>query len=151
MFWRAFNLVVLAALLAGEALAGDVPPTDWTNTYRHFDHRVNPPRQFVPPRLRFSDSRMVYTLPNGLDGLATLDKTLTHLCQRGAFIQKSDGFYWAVSPGRRYGVAFSGGANLDDAQNKRQAGKVYFFHNQDSRCTVYVGDQAKLMPHYVAS
>ncbi|CAO3430200.1 hypothetical protein [Azospirillum doebereinerae] len=151
MFRRAFDLVVLTVLLAGEALAGDVPPNDWTNTQRHFEQRVNPPRQFVPPRLRFSDSRMVYRFPNGLDGLATLDKTLTHLCQRGAFIQKSDGFYWAVSPGRRYGVAFSGGANLDDAQNKRQSGKVYFFHNQDSRCTVYVGDQAKLMPHYVAS
>ncbi|WP_255542453.1 hypothetical protein [Azospirillum sp. INR13] len=34
-------------------------------------------------------------------------------------------------------------------RNRRQPGKVYFFRNQDSRCSVWVGDQAKLMPHYI--
>ncbi|MBP2231082.1 hypothetical protein J2847_004393 [Azospirillum agricola] len=145
-------LALLAGgLAAGGVAAGDVPPTDWPSSQRHEEYRVHPPRQFVPPRMRYTHSRKVYVFPNGLDGLATLDRTLSHLCQRGAFIQSSDGFYWAVTPGRRYGVAFSGGANLEDPQQKRQAGKVYFFHNQDSRCTVHVGDQAKLMPHYVGS
>ena len=55
----------------------------------------------------------------------------------------------ARTPEKRYGVAFSGGANLADPQNKRETGKVYFFERQDSRCAVYVGDQAKLMGHYV--
>lgn len=146
-----WGLGVLAVALNGAARADDVPPTDWSNSERHVEHRVHPPRSFVPPRLRYADSRMVYRLPDGLKGLATLDRTLSQLCQRGAFIQKSNGYYWAVSPGRSYGVAFSGGANLDDAQNRRQPGKVYFFLGQDSRCSVYVGDQAKLMPHYVGS
>lgn len=144
-------LLALAGAAIPAALADDVPPTDWSSSERHSLHRVHPPRSFVPPRLRFSHSRMVYRLPAGLDGLAFVDHALSHLCQRGAFIQQSDGYYWAVTPGRRYGVAFSGGANLEDPQGKRLPGKVYFFHGQDSRCTVYVGDQAKLMPHYLAS
>lgn len=155
MRWRP-ALAGAAALLAlvgavTAAAADEAPPTDWSNSERHTLHRVHPPRSFVPPRLRYSDSRMVYRLPGGLDGLAVVDRALSHLCQRGAFIQRSDGYYWAVTPDRRYGVAFSGGANLEDPQGKRQPGKVYFFHGQDSRCTVYVGDQAKLMPHYRAS
>jgi len=150
---RLLSLAVGAALLAlaGAAAADDVPRTDWPNSDRHSLHRVDPPRHFVPPRLQHSHSRMVYRLPNGLDGLATVDRTLSRLCQRGTFVQTSDGFYWAVTPGRRYGVAFSGGANLEDPQRKRESGKVYFFLGQDSRCTVYVADQAKLMPHYVGS
>jgi len=107
------------------------------------------PKEFIPPRTRFVRSQMVYNLPQGLSGLLKFDAELSRLCQRGAFVQEMDGYYWARTPEKRYGVAFSGGANLADPQNKRQTGKVYFFEKQDSRCAVYVGDQAKLMHHYV--
>ena len=107
------------------------------------------PKQTIPPRTRFVRSQAVYNLPKGLDGLTRYDATLSHLCQRGAFVQELDGLYWARTPDKRYGVAFSGGANLSDPQNKRKTGQVYFFDGQDSRCDVYVGDQARLMPHYV--
>ncbi|MCW2243383.1 hypothetical protein [Azospirillum canadense] len=107
------------------------------------------PKEILPPRTRFTRSQAVYSLPKGLDGLAKFDPALSHLCQRGAFLQESDGFYWARTPDKRYGVAFSGGANLVDPQGKRQKGQVYFFDGQDSRCRVYVGEQARLMPNYI--
>lgn len=107
------------------------------------------PKEVIPPRTRFVRSQAVYSLPKGLDGLMKFDATLSHLCQRGAFGQETDGFYWARTPDKRYGVAFSGGANLVDPQNRRQTGKVYFFSGQDSRCAVYVGDRARLAPHYI--
>ncbi|WP_448204810.1 hypothetical protein [Azospirillum sp. sgz302134] len=107
------------------------------------------PKEVIPPRTRIKRSQIVYKLPKGMEGIAKFDAGLSHLCQRGAFIQESDGFYWARTPDKRYGVAFSGGANLVDPQNKRKPGTVYFFDGQDSRCAVYVGDQAKLKPHYV--
>ncbi|PWC39526.1 hypothetical protein [Azospirillum sp. TSO35-2] len=112
-------------------------------------HAYEPPPAPHEPRLRRTESRAVYSLPKGLDGLAILDRTLSHLCQRGAFLQKIDGLYWAATPDRHYGVAFSGGANLIDPQNRRQSGKVYFFRDQDSRCQVWIGDQARLTPHYI--
>lgn len=112
-------------------------------------NRSSIPKEVIPPRTRFVRSQTVYNLPKGLDGLTRYDSALSHLCQRGAFGQELDGFYWARTPDKRYGVAFSGGANLSDPQNKRKTGQVYFFDGQDSRCEVYVGDQAKLMPHYV--
>ncbi|KAA0685822.1 hypothetical protein [Azospirillum brasilense] len=112
-------------------------------------NRSSLPQEVIPPRTRHVRSQAVYNLPKGLDGLTRYDAALSHLCQRGAFGQEMDGFYWARTPDRRYGVAFSGGANLSDPQNKRKTGQVYFFDGQDSRCNVYVGDQAKLMPHYV--
>ncbi|GAA4258256.1 hypothetical protein GBZ26_17140 [Azospirillum formosense] len=105
--------------------------------------------EVIPPRTRYVRSQAVYNLPKGLDGLTRYDAALSRLCQRGAFGQEMDGFYWARTPDKRYGVAFSGGANLSDPQNKRKTGEVYFFEGQDSRCNVHVGDQAKLMPHYV--
>ncbi|WP_372395435.1 hypothetical protein ABMY26_09385 [Azospirillum sp. HJ39] len=108
-----------------------------------------PPPPGHGPRLLRTESRAVYKLPQGIDGLAMPDPDLSRLCRRGAFLQKIDGFYWAAAPDRRYGVAFSGGANLIDPQNRRQPGKVYFFRGQDSRCSVWVGDQARLMPNHI--
>lgn len=107
------------------------------------------PKETLPPRTRFIRSQAVYSLPKGLDGLATFDPALSRLCQRGAFGQERDGFYWARTPDKRYGVAFSGGANLVDPQDKRRPGQVYFFDGQDARCRVYVGEQARLMPNYI--
>ncbi|MFL7901277.1 hypothetical protein ACJ41P_09105 [Azospirillum argentinense] len=112
-------------------------------------NRSSLPPEVIPPRTRYVRSQAVYSLPKGLDGFTRHDAALSRLCQRGAFGQETDGFYWARTPDKRYGVAFSGGANLSDPQNKRKAGEVYFFDGQDSRCKVYVGEQAKLMPHYV--
>ncbi|RJF77352.1 hypothetical protein D3877_26490 [Azospirillum cavernae] len=149
---RALVGVVVALLAAGlplgAAFADDIPQTDWPPTTRHSLYRSLPPRTYAP-RILYAPARAVYKLPKGLDGLAAYDKTLTQACMAGTFQQMSDGYYWAVTPGRRYGVAFSGGANLEDPQNKRQPGKVYFFLDQDARCSVYVGDQAKLMPNYI--
>jgi len=147
---RAF-LVALVVLIMGAPAAADDPMrmerTD-PDHLRPLPHLLMP-NEVIPPRIQYGRSQVVYNLPNGLKGLATFDKELSRLCQRGAFLQQSDGYYWARTKDKRYGVAFSGGANLDDPQNKRQPGKAYFFDGQDSRCEVYVGDQAKLMPHYV--
>ena len=145
------GLLMAALLFPLSAGAQEVLPTD-----RSAPGHLRPPfRAYEPPppgrepRPRRTESRRVYALPQGLKGLATFDRTLSHLCQRGAFVQEIDGLYWAATPEFRYGVAFSGGANLVDPQNRRQPGKAYFFRNQDSRCSVWVGDQAKLMPHYI--
>lgn len=115
---------------------------------RGFNRPLIQPERVVP-RTRFIRSQVVYRLPTDVREVAAFDPKLSHLCRMGAFTQDVPGFYWARTPQRAYGVAFSGGANLDDPQNKRQPGKVYFFDDQDSRCSVYVGDQAALMKSYV--
>lgn len=146
----------MAGALAVAFLLASGVPAEAMRLQRSDPDHVRPPASMpetpaqIPPRTRFSTSRIVYSLPDGLKGFASFDRTLSHLCQRGAFGQKMDGRYWAATPERRYGVAFPSGANLDDPQKRAQAGKVYFFDGQDSRCSVYVGDQAKLMPHYKA-
>lgn len=142
--------VALIALAVSPALADPVR-VERTDP----DHRralMQPPvvpKEFLAPRTRFIRSQAMYSLPKGFDGLAKFDPALSRLCQRGAFVQESDGFYWARTPDKRYGVAFSGGANLVDPQGKRQKGQVYFFDGQDSRCRVYVGEQARLMPNFI--
>ncbi len=138
-----------AAAATREGLRSDWPRYDWPETQPHASYRVLPPRAYAPPRIQFTQSRAVYRLPKGLDGLATLDPALSRLCQRGAFLQTTDRYFWALTPDRPFGVAFAGGASLEDPQGRRQAGKVYFFSGQDSRCAVYVGDQAKLKAHYI--
>ncbi|WP_145671969.1 hypothetical protein [Azospirillum brasilense] len=140
---------LLLALLSMPAAADPmrVERTD-PNHLRALNRSVLAP-EVIPPRSRTVRSQAVYNLPKGMDGLTRYDAALSRLCQRGAFGQEMDGFYWARTPDKRYGVAFSGGANLADPQNKRKSSEVYFFDGQDSRCRVYVGDQAKLMPHYV--
>lgn len=148
---RLAALLLTAVLLPAAAGAQEVLRTDRTEPghLRPPFRAYEPPPPGHEPRLLRTESRAVYKLPNGLNGFATRDRTLSHLCQRGAFLQQIDGLYWAATPDYRYGVAFSGGANLIDPQNRRQSGKVYFFRNQDSRCEVWIGDQAKLMPHYI--
>lgn len=147
---RAVILALALLLTALPATADEPLRTERTDPdhLRPLDRTFTRP-EFIPPRTRYQRSHVVYNLPDGIKSVATFDRTLSRLCQRGAFIQQSDGFYAARTKDKRYGVAFSGGANLDDPQNQRQPGKVYFFDGQDSRCSVYVGDQAKLMPHYV--
>ncbi|WP_245986966.1 hypothetical protein [Azospirillum thermophilum] len=134
----------------GPARSADVLGVERTSPdHLRAPFRTYAPQESLPWRPRRTESQAVYSLPMGLEGMATIDHTLSRLCQRGAFGQKIDGYYWAATPKRRYGVAFSGGANLDDPQKQAKPGKTYFFHGQDSRCVVYVGDQAKLMPHYI--
>ncbi|KAA0683992.1 hypothetical protein [Roseomonas genomospecies 6] len=147
---RALAAVPLVMILLAVPAAADPMRVERTEP----DHlralnRPSIPKEVIPPRARFVRSQAVYNLPNGLSGLARYDAALSRLCQRGAFGQELDGFYWARTPDKRYGVAFSGGANLSDPQNRRKTGQVYFFDGQDSRCEVHVGDQARLMPHYV--
>lgn len=108
------------------------------------------PAETIPPRVRFGQTYRVYSFTDSIQKIAKADNALSHLCRRGAFIQQSDGMYWAQTPDRRLGVAFSGGANLDDPQNKREKATVYFFDKQDAYCTVYVATQAAVMAQFVA-
>ncbi|WP_029007351.1 hypothetical protein [Azospirillum halopraeferens] len=139
-------LAVSAPAAAVEAMKPDRPERD------HMGGLLRPPpdRPERPPlRPRFARAQVVYRLPMAIPEVATADPTLSRLCRLGAFIQEVNGFYWARTPGRSYGVAFSGGANLVDPQNRRLPGKVYFFQDPDVRCTVWVADQAAVMDHYV--
>lgn len=108
------------------------------------------PPEIIPPRVRFGQSYRVYSFTDPIYKVARADNTLSRLCRRGAFIQQMDGMYWAQTPDRRLGVAFSGGANLDDPQNRREKATVYFFDKQDSYCTVYAARQEAVMDRYVA-
>lgn len=141
--------LTVSALLSGAGPAAAMRVQRSSPDHLRAPYSVPEPPAAIPPRIFFPHGRAVYGLPQGLEGMAQRDNALSHLCQRGAFLQKADGYFWAVAPDRRYGVAFPNGGSLDDPQKKAQAGKVYFFTGQDSRCTVYVGDQAKLMPHYI--
>lgn len=148
---RAPVLALMFALLAGPALAeqrlGLVPPTDGPS--------LRPPMrtygipEIHPPRTQYLRSQAVYKLPDGLRGIATRDRHLSELCRRGAFVQKIDGFYWARAADQRYGVAFGNGTNLLDAQSQRSPGKVYFFEDQDSRCSVHVAEQRSVSGLYI--
>jgi len=142
------RLLPALLLAAAPALAEEQPQrTDPQHLRGILNLYVTP--QPPPPRTRYRRAQVVYRLPKDLPELAKPDPKLSHLCQRGAFVQETNSFYWARTPGRSYGVAFSGGGNLVDPQNKRKPGKVYFFDEPEALCTVWVADQAKLMPHYV--
>ena len=108
------------------------------------------PAEVIPPRVRFGQSLRVYSFADPITKVAKADHTLSRLCQRGAFIQEMDGMYWAQTPDRRLGVAFSGGANLVDPQKRREKATVYFFDKQDSYCTVYAAAQRDVMNRFVA-
>ncbi|MBV5335755.1 hypothetical protein JZU48_01725, partial [bacterium] len=108
------------------------------------------PAEPIPPHTRFVKSTRVYSFTNPIEKVAKIDHRLSHLCQRGAFTQLIDGFYWAETPDRRLGVAFSGGANLSTPQDLRKKGEVYFFDGQDAVCTVYVAKQQAVMDRFVA-
>lgn len=140
--------VGLLALMAMPALAEEQPQRTDPGHQRGILNLYATP-QPPAPRTWIKRAQVVYRLPKDLPEMAKLDPKLSHLCRRGAFIQESNGFYWARTPTRTFGVAFSGGANLVDPQNKRTPGKVYFFDQPDGPCGVWVADQAKLMPHYV--
>lgn len=148
---RALSIAVLLALLTAPALAEQrlrlVPPSDGHTLFPLMRTYGTP--QFHPPRTQYVRSQAVYRLPDGLRGVATRDRRLSQLCRRGAFVQKIDGFYWARTTDRRYGVAFGSGYNLIDAQSQRAPGKVYFFEDQDSRCSVHVADQRAITGLYI--
>ena len=147
---RAFWLLplLLAAVPAAEPAAAEEPVRTEPGHMNSLPQFYIAPQPGLP-RTRYRRAQVVYRLPKPLPELAVRDNALSRLCQRGAFIQEMNGFYWARTPERTYGVAFSGGANLVDPQNRRAPGKVYFFDGQDARCTVWVGEQAGLMEHYV--
>jgi hypothetical protein len=108
------------------------------------------PAELIPPRTRFGQSYRVYSFTDPIQKVAKVDYALSRLCQRGGFIQQVDGLYWAQTPDRRLGVAFSGGANLIDGQNRREKATVYFFDGQDAYCTVYVAKQEAVMARFIA-
>lgn len=110
---------------------------------------VPDPNQPLPHRPRIIRSQVLYRLPMAMREVASVDSTLSHLCRRGAFVQKMNGFYWARTPERSYGVAFPAGTSLNDPQGRARPGQVYFFQNPDAFCIVWVGEQRLLMPHYV--
>lgn len=108
------------------------------------------PAELIPPHTRFTQPQRVYSFTDAIERVAKRDDRLSHLCQRGAFLQRWDGMYWAQTPTRRFGVAFSGGANLNDPQNRRQKAEVYFFDGQDAVCSVYVAKQEAVMNRFIA-
>lgn len=148
---RALSIVVLLLLLAAPAAAEQrlrmLPPADGESLRPPMRTYATP--EIHPPRTRYVRSQAVYKLPDGLRGIATRDRRLSELCRRGAFVQKIDGFFWARAGDRRYGVAFGSGYNLVDAQSQRAPGKVYFFEDQDSRCSVHVADQRSVAGLYI--
>lgn len=108
------------------------------------------PAEVIPPRTRFGQSYRVYSFADPIQKVGKVDYALSRLCRRGGFIQQVDGLYWAQTPDRRLGVAFSGGANLVDGQNRREKATVYFFDGQDAYCTVYVAKQEAVMARFIA-
>jgi len=101
----------------------------------------------MPRRVR---PKIVYSLDGErFDALARFEPQLTRLCRQGAFTQIMDGWLYARTPQRRYGVAFPNGANLYDPQQRRRPDLVYFFRDQDSsRCRVYVARQGLMAPYW---
>ena len=117
---RAFWLLplLLAAVPAAEPAAAEEPVRTEPGHMNSLPQFYIAPQPGLP-RTRYRRAQVVYRLPKPLPELAVRDNALSRLCQRGAFIQEMNGFYWARTPERTYGVAFSGGANLVDPQNRR--------------------------------
>lgn len=110
---------------------------------------VPDPNQPLPHRPRYIRAQVLYRLPMPISEVARADRHLSFLCRRGAFVEKMNGFYWARTPERSYGVGFPRGTSLNDPQSQARAGFVYFFQNPDGNCTVWVAEQRLVMPHYV--
>jgi hypothetical protein len=104
--------------------------------------------EILPPHPVMVRPRIVYAFSGALGAFAVSDATLSRLCRRGAFVQKTDRFFWARTPQKSYGVAFPTGGSLADLSDKKRLDMVYFFEDQDSDCRVYAGYMAKLMPYY---
>lgn len=142
----------LAALLSnGMALAMEPAMRLGRSDAGHIRPQIRErlPAELIPPHTRFTQPQRVYSFTDAIERVAKRDDRLSHLCQRGAFLQRWDGMYWAQTPTRRFGVAFSGGANLNDPQNRRQKAEVYFFDGQDAVCTVYVAKQEAVMNRFI--
>lgn len=151
-----FRRSLALGLLAGLLIATE-PAPGWGQ--RQEPLRTTPELPFgaepfgVPrPSPRRVRPKIIYSLAaDRFDALTRFDPALTRLCRRGAFTQVMDGWLYARTPQRRYGVAFPNGANLYDPQQRRQADQVYFFREQDTgRCRVYAAPKTALAPYWVA-
>ena len=147
-WWAGALVAILAADARAEELgmarpqAGHLPPTVLAP--------LDPPSPPDHPH-RYRDY-MVYQLPEALRKWASLDKTLTHLCERGAFTQQKPQALYAVAGNTAYGVAFAEGANLHDPQNRAKPGNVYFFGRADtSHCVVFTAPEAALKKFVTAT
>lgn len=104
----------------------------------------------LPHRIPVAESRLAYRFPKPLKEWVTLEKPLSHMCSRGAFVQSRDGRYYAATPDERYGVGFADGRGLVDPQHKARPETVYFFLQADtSRCLVFSAPAARVAPHRV--
>jgi hypothetical protein len=137
---------VLLPVLAGPAAAAERLPLDRTQS-DHFGPAVVEP---LPPPptpdhvLRVTD-RLAYRLPDPIGQWATLDKKLSHLCERGAFRQEQELALFASAGGATYGVALAEGANLHDPQKLARPGMAYFFAQPEStHCMVLSARQSRL-------
>lgn len=146
---RTLVMILLAASVPSAAAAERLRLDQTDPAHQRAINRpvIVPPS--IAPRIRYDQSTPVYSLPDGLDRLAKADRALSDLCQRGAFNQRMDGYYWARTKVRRYGVAFENGGSLIDPQNRRKPGNVYLFSHDNGRCTVYVAELQTLQPHYI--
>lgn len=149
-------VLVVGLLLSGPALAQREPKSQglpqWLPLTRtHPEHRRElapdslpppSPSMLPPPRL---ESRLVYRFPGPIRDYAGYDRPSAELCRSGAFKQQLDGFFYAATPERRFGVGFGNGANLYDLTGHRAEGMVYFFDFQDSgRCEVWVANLGQI-------
>lgn len=91
-------------------------------------------------------SRTVYSLSEAeLTRAAPVNQELSRMCGRGVFGQQMDGWLSARTPERRYGVAFSNGANLYDPQGRADPSLVFLFRYPGTAwCQVRVARQADL-------
>ncbi|MBI1209483.1 MAG: hypothetical protein GC191_19640 [Azospirillum sp.] len=112
---------------------------------------IPPPDQ---PLTRYADpGREIYRFPDGLDRIASPDRTLSTLCRRGAFTQEFDGQLFASTPDRRYGLGLPGNhGNLHDPQGRARPDTAYFFaRSGTSACSVTVASLARLQQYLVST
>jgi|GEM_PF-1874164 len=109
------------------------------------------PSGALTPRPQRHTSFVLYSLSS--EDLAKRTKvvhSLSRLCRLGAFGQQLDGWLYARTPDRRWGLAFAHGANLNDPQGRAQPGMVYFIRDQDTgRCEVRQAPQAQLGAYWI--
>lgn len=138
--WFGGGLAAILLSITAAPATGNLPMSLERTHPDHFKGQPQPPLPEMPaaperwPRL---EPKMLYRFPDTLSRFAAYDPVLSDLCRSQAFRQQINGFFYANTPDRRFGVAFGNGANLYDFLKRRQTETVYFFENQDtSRCVV---------------
>ena len=145
-------IAVASIVLATAALPAAAQQSPMTRTSPNQFSPRDPVTGTPPPEDRLVRARpptnlVVYRLPwtraeldkNGVK----FDQTLSQLCRRGRFGQRSDGILRVSMRDGWMGLAFSDGRNLKDDARVVQPGNAYLIDLQDtSNCTVRIVDAA---------